>query len=78
MSGMAGDTDSRVEPENLVLQLLCRIDERTAKMADDIYDLKVRVTNREEGQATLNRRVDRIEARLDRIERRLDLVETPH
>jgi hypothetical protein len=38
-------------------------------------DLKVRITELEEGQAGFHRRLDRVEARLDRIERRLDLVE---
>ena len=65
-------------PDNLVLQLLHRIDERTMRMAEDIHDLKVRVTSLEENMAVLNRRIDRIEDRLDRIERRLDLVDAPH
>ncbi|MGH6846411.1 MAG: hypothetical protein ACREC0_02910 [Methylocella sp.] len=66
------------EPDNLVLVYLRRIDEKVDRVIDDVRDLKVRITNLEEGQAGIHRRLDRIEARLDRIERRLDLVEPPH
>jgi len=66
------------EPENVVLVMLRRIDQRTERMADDIYDVKVRMTHVEEGLAGVNRRMDRLEQRVERIERRLDLVETPH
>lgn len=65
------------EPNNVVLVLLRRIDERTQRMADDLNDLKVRVTHVEEGLAGVNRRLDRLEQRVERIERRLDLVEPP-
>ena len=44
----------------------------------DIRDLKLRVTNVEEGLAGVHRRLDRTDARLDRIERRLDLADLPH
>lgn len=47
------------------------------RMTDDLNDIKIRVTNVEEGLAGVNRRLDRSEVRLDRIERRLDLVEAP-
>lgn len=63
------------EPDNLVLQYLRRLDERTARMAQDIHDLKIRMTSFEENMAVMNRRIDRIEDRLDRIETRLGLVE---
>jgi len=63
------------EPDNLVLQILRRLDERTARMANDIHDLKVRMSSIDENMAVVNRRVDRIEDRLDRIESRLGLVE---
>jgi archaellum component FlaC len=63
------------EPENIVLVHLRRMDEKLDRMADDIRDLKVRMTMVEVGLATLNNRVDRIESRLERIERRLDLVD---
>jgi hypothetical protein len=66
------------EPDNLVLVYPRRIDEKVDRVIDDVRDLKVRITNLEEGQAGVHRRLDRVEAWLDRIERRLDLVEPPH
>ena len=63
------------EPENMTLVYLRRIDERTARMADDLNDLKVRVTSVEEGLAGVNRRLDRLETRVERIERRLELTD---
>jgi len=66
------------EPENVILVVLRRIDQRTERMADDLHDLKVGMTHVEEGLAGVNRRMDRLEQRVERIERRLDLVEPPH
>ena len=63
------------EPENVVLVLLRKIDERTERMADDLQDLKVRVTSVEEGLAGVNRRLDRLESRVERIEPRLELTD---
>ena len=63
------------EPDNLVLQLLRRIDQKTDRLIDDVADLKVRITSMEEGLAGVNRRLDRVEARIDRIERRLELAD---
>ncbi|MFD2183065.1 hypothetical protein [Rhodoplanes azumiensis] len=60
-------------PDNLMLVLLRRIDERTERMAHDLHDLKVRVTAVEEGLAGVHRRMDRFEQRLERVERRLEL-----
>ncbi len=65
-------------PDNVVLVYLRRIDEKLDRVVEDVRDLKLRMTNLEEGQAGVHRRLDRIEIRLDRIERRLDLVEPPH
>ena len=62
------------EPDNLVLQLLRRMDTKLDRVLDDVSDLKVRMTHVEEGLAGVNRRLDRLEARVDRIEQRLDLV----
>ena len=69
------------EPENLVLAMLRRIDERTTRMdikldrvVDDVQDLKMRMTHVEEGLAGINRRLDRMEVRVDHIEKRLELV----
>jgi len=64
------------EPDNL-LRYLRAIDTRLDGMARDIHDIRVRVTNVEEGLALVNRRLDRVDERLDRIERRLELTETP-
>jgi archaellum component FlaC len=63
------------EPENVILVYLRRLDERTARMADDLQDLKVRVTSVGEALAGVNRRLDRLEARVERIEPRLELTE---
>lgn len=64
------------EPDNLVLTLLRRIDEKVDRVLDDVHDLKARMTSVEEGLAGVNRRIDRVEDRMERIERRLDLVGT--
>lgn len=66
------------EPENVVLVLLRRIDERTERMADDLQDLKVRVTSVEEGLAGVNRRLDRLEGRMERVDRRHELTDAGH
>ena len=66
------------EPDNLFLVYLRRLDAKMDRVIDDLADVKVRLTNLEEGQAVTSRRMDPIEAPLDRIERRLDLVDMPH
>jgi archaellum component FlaC len=66
------------EPDNVVLAILRKIDERTERMADDLPDLKVRVTSVEEGLAGINRRLDRIDNRVERIEHRLELSDATH
>ena len=66
------------EPENMTLVLLRKIDQRTERMADDLQDLKVRMTSVEEGLAGVNRRLDRLEGRVERIERRLELTDAAH
>ena len=66
------------EPENVVLALSRKIDERTERMAVDLQDLKVRVTSVEEGLAGVNRRLDRVKSRLERVERRLELSDATH
>jgi len=62
------------EPENLALALLRKVDERTGRMAEDLQDIKARMTSVGEGLAGVNRRLDRLEGRVDRIERRLELT----
>lgn len=66
------------EPDNLVLVYLRRLDAKMDRIVDDLADVKVRLTNLEEGVAVMSRRMDRLEARVERIERRLDLVDMPH
>jgi archaellum component FlaC len=66
------------DPENVVLVLLRKIDERTERMAADLQDLKVRVTSVEEGLVGVNRRLDRLDNRVERIERRLELTDATH
>jgi archaellum component FlaC len=62
-------------PDNLVLSMLRKIDQRTERMAEDLHDVKVRLTAVEEGLAGVNRRLDRLEVRVERIERRLEIVD---
>ncbi len=72
-------------PDNLILLYLRRIDEKVDRIAEDVRDLKMRVTSlegqggriwaemgamREDG-AGMAARLDRIEARIERIERRM-------
>ena len=59
---------------SLDIAVLRGIDERTARMADDLSDLKIRVTSVEGGLAGIHRRLDRLEQRVERIETRLDLA----
>jgi archaellum component FlaC len=65
------------EPDNMVLILLRRLDEKMDRVIDEIRDLKVRTTAVEENLAGVQRRIDRLEARVERIEKRLDLVDHP-
>ena len=73
------------EPDNLILAMLRKTDERMARMdekldrvLDDVQNLKVRMTHVEEGLAGVNRRLDRLDDRVERIEKRLDLVGSPY
>lgn len=66
------------QPDGIVLAILRKIDQRTERMADDLQDLKTRVTAVAEGLAGVNRRLDRLEIRVDRIERRLELSDATH
>ena len=59
------------------LAILRRIDERTERMAEDLHDLKVRMSSVEANLAAMNRPMDRFESRLERIERRLELSDAP-
>ncbi|MBX9590613.1 MAG: hypothetical protein K2X43_15000 [Hyphomonadaceae bacterium] len=50
-----------------------RIDQKIDRVVGDVREIKVRMTNVEEGLVRLNRRMDRFEGRPERMERRLDL-----
>jgi predicted nuclease with TOPRIM domain len=63
------------EPDNLILQILRRMEAKLDRVIEDIHDLKVRVTALEEALAGVHRRMDRFETRFDRIERRLELAD---
>jgi hypothetical protein len=65
------------EPDSLTLVILRKIGARMDRFADDMHNLKIRMSFVEEGLAGVNRRSDGVDARLDQIEKRLDLVE-PH
>ncbi len=66
------------QPDSTVLATSRKIDQRTERMAEDLQDLKVRVTGVGEGLAGVNRRLDRLEHRMERIEKRLELSDLPH
>jgi hypothetical protein len=63
------------EPANLVLLALRRLEIKLDRLSDDMADVKIRLTNVEEGVSGVNRRLDRVDTRLDRVERRLELRE---
>lgn len=54
------------EPDNIILVYLRRIDEKVDRIADDVRDLKIRMTSLEENMAGMNRRLDRLETRVER------------
>ena len=68
------------EPDNLVPALLRKIDGKTDRLAEDMADVKRRLTSLESAVASIHGdfagqslRIDRLEQRLDRIERRLEV-----
>ena len=73
------------EPENLVLQILRRvesrvnrIEEKLDRVGEDVRDLSIRLAHVEENQVGVHRRLDRLDQRVERIEKRLDLVDFPY
>jgi archaellum component FlaC len=69
--------------EHIIFEQFRRLDQRLARMEDDLGDIKLRVTTTEEhlgsmmmSMAGVNARLDKIDGRVQRIERRLDLTET--
>jgi hypothetical protein len=74
------DNAAMVDETNIAghtLALLRKIDEQTEHIAEDLRDLKVRVSSVEANLAAMNGRMGRFEIRLERIERRLELSEAP-
>ena len=70
------------EVENIVLEHLRHMRRTLDRVAEDVSDLKLRMSSIEHhaGQiqvqmAGLNSRMDRFDERLGRVERRLDLVD---
>ena len=66
------------EPDNMVLIMLRKMDEKLDRLSDDVKDMKLRMTDVDEGLAGVNRRLDRLEVRVDRMERRLELSDATH
>jgi hypothetical protein len=64
------------EPDNLVLFFLRRLDERFDRLAEDIGEVKIRMTAVVEKLAGINRRLDRTIGSLKRIEHRLEVIDT--
>jgi DNA anti-recombination protein RmuC len=68
--------------ESLILEHLRAIRGKIDVMADDIGNIKMRLSAVESQVANLtaifNSRLDTLEKRIERIERRLDLSSTPH
>ena len=65
-------------PDNIVLSLLRKIDQRAERVVEDLQDLKVRLTSVGEGLAGVNRRLDRLDNRFERIEKRLELSDATY
>ena len=63
------------EPENLVLAQLRDIRGLLGRVAEDVTNIKVRVTSLEIGVAGVNRRLDQVDERLERLERRVGLID---
>ncbi len=63
------------DPDNIVLEILRRMDRKVDRISEDMRDLKVRTTSVETGIASIQRRIDGLEDRLERIERRLELAD---
>lgn len=70
------------QPESIILEHLRRIRGTVERTAEDVHDLKQRMTSVEYQIAQLRLdvagqsvRMDRMDSRLERIERRLDLVD---
>jgi hypothetical protein len=70
------------EPDNLVLVMLRRLDAKFDRMAEDLHEIKGRLTNLEivvgalvTADGRMQHAIDRLAERFERVERRLDLVD---
>lgn len=63
------------DPENLTLRILRSIDERLGRVAEDVANIKTRLTSVEIAIGGVNRRLDQVDERLERLERRTGLVD---
>ncbi len=77
------------QPENLMLVFLRRLDTKMDRLADDVRDVRERLTSvalglagvrldiggLAESDARMQVRIDRLDGRLERIEKRLDLID---
>src|SRR4051794_28664355 len=63
------------EPDNLVLVYLRRLDEKFDRLAEDIGEVKIRMTTVVEKLAGISCRLDRTIGSLKRIEHRLDGID---
>ncbi len=61
---------------SLMFDIIKDTNRKISEMADDIKDIKVRVTLLEQGLANMNARMDRFEKRLDKIEMTIGINET--
>lgn len=80
------------EIDNLVLEHLRHIRNRVDRIAEDVDDIKLRMSGLENAMLLVKREIahgdetdarqqltlDKLAARVERIERRLDLTEQPH
>ncbi len=66
------------EPDNLVLHLLRRLNQRTEPISEDLREVSIRFAHVEENRVGVNRRLDRLDQRVDRIEKRLELADNSY
>ena len=56
------------ELDSILLQYMRRFDTQLQRMGEDIHEMRVRLTNVEESQSIIHRRLDRMDERLERID----------
>ena len=65
------------EPESMMLRMLIDIRQVLGRVAEDVANIKLRVTSLEIAVAGVNRRIDQVDERLERLERRAGLIDEP-